>query len=145
MKPGIRFARTIKVALLCAWACGALAQNSPQPQPSRPNQKILNRADAAFYTGRKQERLSHWDSASSWYGKALALYRSAHSEKDVGIALHALGMISDAQGHRERALEFFAEALAAESRAHDASGGATTLAAMAKVYDDLGQMQSALD
>src|SRR5205823_6144277 len=131
------------VALFSAWTCCALAQNSPGPDASRPTQKILNRADAAFYAGRKQERLTHWDSAASWYGKALALYRSAHSEKDVGIALHALGMISDAQGHRERALEFFTEALAAESRAHDASGKATTLAAMAKVYDDLGQMQKA--
>src|SRR5437588_6837581 len=129
MKPGIRFARTIKVALLCAWASCAMAQNPPQPHTSRPIQKILKRADTAFYTGRKEERLTHWESAASWYGKALALYRSAHSEKDVGIALHALGMTSDAQGHRERALEFFAEALAAESKAHDASGRATTLAA----------------
>src|SRR5438270_592520 len=110
MKPGIRFARTIKVALLCTWACCALAQNSPGPHASQPIQKILDRADAAFYTGRKQDRLTHCDSAANWYGKALALSTNIGDSEGMAQSSTNIGLTLDNMERQLEALSYFAKA-----------------------------------
>src|SRR2546423_1733866 len=149
MKTGIRFARTIKVALLCAWACFVLAQNPPQPHARRPIQKILNRADAAFYTGRKQERLTHWDSAANWYGKAIALYRKALVQStnigdSQGMAQSntSIGLTLDNMGRQEDALVYFNKALPQWET--NRLGRAATLNDVGKANKELGRFDAAL-
>ena len=102
-------------------------------------------AEGAFFAGQTASRLFQWSRAIEFFVQAGGLYTAVGAKRDVGAALHELGVVYDLSGDRPRAIQALQDALLAEENAGDEAGKASTFLALGKVYDDLGRRRDALD
>lgn len=126
-------------------AKGRLAALDRAIASARTSGDRYGEGDGEFYSGQTAKGLHLWAQAAHAFERAANLYRAIHARRDLGVALHELGVAQDFGGDRDRSVATLRDALAAEADAGDTSGQAATWLALAKVYDDLGERRDALD
>ncbi|MCO5296804.1 MAG: CHAT domain-containing protein [Fimbriimonadaceae bacterium] len=143
--PTARIQGMLDAAMALADAKAKLAALDSAVRAARSSGDRYGEADGAFYSGQALKGLYLWKRAAVSFDRAATLYRAIGAKRDLGVALHELGVAYDFGGDRPLAVQAFRDALAAEEAAADVRGRGATLLALGKVYDDLGQRSDAFD
>jgi CHAT domain-containing protein/Tfp pilus assembly protein PilF len=102
-------------------------------------------AQALYWTGRAQQRLSRPSNAVESYERALAIDREIKARADEGMVLNAMGISYNGLTRSDKAIEVLDQAVAIGRELHDRDDQAMALNNMGIAYTNLSRNEKAIE